>query len=177
MTLLLSACLEAIKGTRANTKSAKELVSAMLTNLNWLSDTPTMAEDIIISSFSTVKLLACLMNLQYQLRINPEELSPIARVIENTLLSGNLDRTQRSVILNQMIHLVEQPIKPIPILLATLDESNPLLFYNNSRVIVTFTSQYALELCQHGIIDSYLKNPILRNSNRFEKLVFYSIDG
>jgi hypothetical protein len=163
MTLLLSACLEAIKGTRANTKSAKELVSAMLTNLNWLSDTPTMAEDIIISSFSTVKLLACLMNLQYQLRINPEELSPIARVIENTLLSGNLDRTQRSVILNQMIHLVEQPIKPIPILLATLDES--------------FTSQYALELCQHGIIDSYLKNPILSNSNRMEKLVFYSIDG
>jgi hypothetical protein len=34
-----------------------------------------------------------------------------------------------------------------------------------------------LELCQHGIIDSYLKNPILSNSNRMEKLVFYSIDG
>jgi hypothetical protein len=76
-----------------------------------------------------------------------------------------------------MIHLVEQPIKPIPILLATLGEPDPLLFYNNSRVMVGFTSKYALEFCQHGIIDGYLKNPILTNSSRMDKLIFYSIDG
>lgn len=44
MTLLLNACLEAIKGTRLNCKSAREVVSEILRNLHWVSDQSHLIE-------------------------------------------------------------------------------------------------------------------------------------
>ena len=120
MTLLLVACLQAIKGTKVSTKGAKEVVMEMLNRLSWISERPTMTEDLMISSFSTAQLVLCLLNLQNQLRINPDMLRDLAKIIEKTLASGRLDPAQSSVLVNSLLHLVNQPINVMQLLVSSL---------------------------------------------------------
>lgn len=124
-----------MKGTRLASKSIREVVWEMLRNLNWVGEQPTMAEELVISSFSTAKLICTLLNLQYQLNIPSAELVPLAKVVENTLLVCKLDPMQRNVIMNMLMHLAERTSKVTPLLIGSLEELTPQLFYNSCRII------------------------------------------
>lgn len=76
-----------------------------------------------------------------------------------------------------LLNFVGQPVRVLQLLISSLADSNPLYFYNTSRVLAEYISRYSVEICQAGLIDSYMRSPILSGSNRMDKLVFYTADG
>lgn len=135
-----------------------------------------MAEEIVIASFSTAQLVVSLLNLHHQLKLSSDELAPLSKVIQQTLNNSKLDPSQASVILNILLSLVDQPMNIIKILVLSLGFPDPIVFFTSSRVVAEYTRRYAVELCQAGLVDAYMKYPSLIGSNRMERLTLYTFD-